>query len=358
MADSTTILDEISSSQSSKEVTANALFDAMSANALFGRRASTTTLLTWGYYGGVWKQADGTLVAIDNGTIALTDDATNYIYTTDAGIVTKVTVEPSGWPDALLLDAVAIYEVVTADSAVDSYTDWRSTRGLPGGTGPQGEQGIQGEQGEQGIQGDPGAAGDTGLTTKGDLLTFDTAGVRLGVGSNDELLVADSADSKGIKWWNLGLLFNAKTAKTTPVDADMFGLMDSAASNVLKKLSWANLKATLWATVGVYTKNQSVTPVALVDGANIAVDASLSNNFSVTLGGNRTLDNPTNLTAGMVLNFTIDQDGTGSRTLAYGNLYKFPGGTHVLSTTANAKDLISAYYDGTVLRCNLVKAFS
>lgn len=42
-----------------------------------------------------------------------------------------------------------------------------------------------------------------------------------------------------------GALINSATAKTTPVDADMVGLMDSAASNVLKKLSWANLKATL-----------------------------------------------------------------------------------------------------------------
>lgn len=38
---------------------------------------------------------------------------------------------------------------------------------------------------------------------------------------------------------------NSATAKTTPVDADQFGIADSAASNVLKKVTWANLKATL-----------------------------------------------------------------------------------------------------------------
>lgn len=42
-----------------------------------------------------------------------------------------------------------------------------------------------------------------------------------------------------------GSLINSATAKATPVDADMVGLMDSAASNVLKKLSWLNIKATL-----------------------------------------------------------------------------------------------------------------
>ena len=43
----------------------------------------------------------------------------------------------------------------------------------------------------------------------------------------------------------IGTLINGATSKTTPVDADYIGLMDSAASNILKKLSWANIKATL-----------------------------------------------------------------------------------------------------------------
>lgn len=41
------------------------------------------------------------------------------------------------------------------------------------------------------------------------------------------------------------LSINSATAKTTPVDADAIGLIDSAASNVLKKVTWANVKATL-----------------------------------------------------------------------------------------------------------------
>lgn len=44
---------------------------------------------------------------------------------------------------------------------------------------------------------------------------------------------------------SIGALVNGATDKATPVDADYVGLMDSAASNVLKKLSWANIKATL-----------------------------------------------------------------------------------------------------------------
>lgn len=80
---------------------------------------------------------------------------------------------------------------------------------------------------------------------------------------------------------------------------------------------------------------------ALTDGATITPDFSASNNFSVTLGGNRTLANPTNLVAGQSGSIFISQDGTGSRTLAYGSYYDFSGGTApTLTTTASAVDRI------------------
>lgn len=80
---------------------------------------------------------------------------------------------------------------------------------------------------------------------------------------------------------------------------------------------------------------------ALTDGATITPDFALANNFSVTLGGNRTLANPTNLTAGQSGAVFITQDGTGSRTLAFGSCWKFSGGTApTLTTAASAVDLL------------------
>lgn len=40
----------------------------------------------------------------------------------------------------------------------------------------------------------------TPLTTKGDLFTFTTVDARLGVGANDTVLIADSAQATGLKW--------------------------------------------------------------------------------------------------------------------------------------------------------------
>jgi hypothetical protein len=98
--------------------------------------------------------------------------------------------------------------------------------------------------------------------------------------------------------------------------------------------------------VNSFTAAQRGTVVALTDGATITPDFALGNNFSVTLGGNRTLANPTNLTAGQSGVIVITQDGTGSRTLAYGSNWKFPGGTApTLTTTAAAVDVIPYYVE-------------
>ena len=87
------------------------------------------------------------------------------------------------------------------------------------------------------------------------------------------------------------------------------------------------------------TQGYSV-PSALTDGATIAVNAALSNNFTVTIAGNRTLSNPTNLVAGQILNFQITQDATGNRTLAFGTNYN---GAISLNPAANAITLFSCY---------------
>lgn len=86
---------------------------------------------------------------------------------------------------------------------------------------------------------------------------------------------------------------------------------------------------------------------ALTDAATISVNFASSNNFSVTLGGNRTLGNPSNVVAGQSGFIAITQDGTGSRTLAYSSNWSFASGSApTLTTTAGAIDIL-AYYART-----------
>ena len=85
----------------------------------------------------------------------------------------------------------------------------------------------------------------------------------------------------------------------------------------------------------------AVEVATLTDGANISVDLGANQNFTVTLAGNRTLDNPTNIVVGQTGSIFIVQDGTGSRTLSFGSYYDFAGGTApTLTTAASAVDRI------------------
>jgi len=79
----------------------------------------------------------------------------------------------------------------------------------------------------------------------------------------------------------------------------------------------------------------------LTDAATITPDFGANQNFTVTLGDNRTLANPTNIVVGQTGSIFVVQDGTGSRTLSFGTYYDFAGGTApTISTTANAVDRI------------------
>ena len=110
----------------------------------------------------------------------------------------------------------------------------------------------------------------------------------------------------------------------------------------------SNLGAAALAVAQSFTAAQRGTVSALTDGATITPDFAVANNFSVTLGGNRTLANPSNLTAGQSGVIVITQDGTGSRTLAYGSYFKFAAGTApTLTTTASAVDVLAYYVESS-----------
>lgn len=110
--------------------------------------------------------------------------------------------------------------------------------GATGPTGPTGPTGATGATGPQGPRGDTGATGPTGPT--GDTGATGSQGPQGDPG--------DAAD--------IAAEIVAATDKATPVDADLIGLVDSAASNVLKKLTWANLKANVLAAIANITNSQ------------------------------------------------------------------------------------------------------
>ena len=95
-----------------------------------------------------------------------------------------------------------------------------------------------------------------------------------------------------------------------------------------------------------FTAAQRAAITALTFAAEMEPNFNLSNNFSVTLTGTGRMKNPTNQVAGQSGSIFITQDGTGSRTLSWGNsggtsAWYWKGGTApTLSTAANTKDRV------------------
>ena len=90
-----------------------------------------------------------------------------------------------------------------------------------------------------------------------------------------------------------------------------------------------------------FSAAQRGTITTLTDGATVTPDFAASNNYTLTLGGNRTIANPTNLTAGQSGSIFLVQDSSGSRTAAWGSYWDFAGGTApTLTTTAAGVDRV------------------
>ena len=80
---------------------------------------------------------------------------------------------------------------------------------------------------------------------------------------------------------------------------------------------------------------------ALTSASSVTIDFSLSNHFSCTMGHNITFANPSTESVGQSGSITLTQDGTGSRTAAWGSQFLWAGGTApTLTTTAAAVDRI------------------
>jgi len=153
------------------------------------------------------------------------------------------------------------------------------------------------------------------------------------------------------------LIFNTSSnqiqelANSEGLDLSGCGIKDAASINVVGYCTITGAVNTN-NSVGVNTTsspskfyvdgNSASNVVALTDGVTITPDFSQGNNFTVVLGGNRTLANPTGITTGQTGVIYVIQDGTGSRTLGIGSHFHFSGGTApTFTTTANAVDAIA-----------------
>ena len=186
-----------------------------------------------------------------------------------------------------------------------------------------------------------GKADLAGATFSGDV-NFDGAVVVKGdatIGSGEITLNCEN-NSHGIKL--KGPPHSAAATYTLTFPNDTGSASQFLTTNGSGVLSWSSPSGGVSLSVAnTWTAGQRGEITTLTDGATITPDLADSNNFTVTLGGNRTIANPTNIVAGQAGSIFVVQDGSGSRTAAFGSYWDFAGGTApTLTTTASAVDRI------------------
>ena len=161
------------------------------------------------------------------------------------------------------------------------------------------------------------------------------------------ITVSGTQGSKG-DTGNIGDI--AGQVSATIAVGDLLVFADVSDSDDTKQDTVGGLLDVNKATANEYTKTQNFNATTLTDASTISWDASANQVASATLAGNRTLGAPTNLKDGATYILTVKQDATGSRTLAYNAVFKFPSGTApTLSTGASDVDILTFVSDGTNL---------
>jgi hypothetical protein len=127
--------------------------------------------------------------------------------------------------------------------------------------------------------------------------------VKVTARSTDTLTIVRAQDGTAARAWNSGDVIECRpcsaamndyavgpqidgsSAKTTPVDADKMGILDSAASNVLKYVTWANIKATLASTFaalgGLYTQAFAAASIELGHASDTTLTRTAAGQIAV-----------------------------------------------------------------------------
>lgn len=190
--------------------------------------------------------------------------------------------------------------------------------GSTGATGETGSTGATGPIGATGPSGGPtGATGSTGLTG-----ATGPAGAGSPSGGNTQIQYNDNGNFAGAST----LLFN-NTSNTFTING----------ISTMNNVTFTTFKET-FSNVG--NANGTLTP-----------DVNSATIFKYVLNGNITLNTLANAVAGTSAVVILQQDTTGNRILTSNML--FASGVDVLSTTANAIDIMTVFYDGSTYYASL-----
>lgn len=109
----------LASTQASPEVPLNENFESLDWASFGAKRQPATTGLTWGYYGGRWNG-----FSVADGTVAMANNATNYVVANRATGAISVSSAATNWNDTGTY--ARLYQITTASGVVTAVQDHRA----------------------------------------------------------------------------------------------------------------------------------------------------------------------------------------------------------------------------------------
>jgi len=158
--------------------------------------------------------------------------------------------------------------------------------------------------------------------------------VAAAIASGDLPTIIDDADTSALKTWSSEKIdseidIHNKTAKTTLVDADEFMTADSTSTWSLKKITWANIKATLALLFMLKVNTPTTNALGKIDASGNIVNSNIINDVNGNVGIGGTLSvwfNSSNLQIGAYLS-AFTNTSLGSAELG-SNLYRSGASTY------------------------------
>ena len=181
---------------------------------------------------------------------------------------------------------------------------------------------------------------DGSATNAGEKLLFEKDTLSSLIRENEDVIVLEDNDENGVLLQDTSTNARVSTTKIVLESGTQFATPNDLSA---PKITGVSEIANVGGGQNTNFDNSvsvDIKAMSLGVGSHI-LDLNRNANFELTLSGNITLANPAELTAGTTGSIFIVQDGTGSRTVSYGDSWDFAAGTApTMTTTASAVDRI------------------